>query len=136
MLAAQHALRQALREALAADLPLSNLLEGRLYEVPPKRARFPYLSMGSFKAKPWNTSTETGAEHTIEISIWSDHEGSMQASQIGQRVAVVLDTTPLNAAGLHVVRCDLLETIIRRPRDDSTSRVLELRYRMLTEDVT
>lgn len=135
MLASQHALRQALREALTNDVPLNTMLEGRLYEVPPKRAHFPYLSMGSFRAKPWNTSTDTGTEHVIEISIWSDHEGSMQASLIGQRVSVVLETTPLFAVGLHVVRCDLMETVIRRPRDESTSRVLELRYRVLTEDV-
>ena len=77
------ALRAAIHAALVADTALAAALGGtKIYDVPPRDAAFPYVTLG--EARIVDASVDDGAtqEHLLTLHAWSRQGGHKEAHAI------------------------------------------------------
>ncbi len=127
------ALRRAIHARLISDAPLVSRLGGQsIYDAPPRNASMPYVAYGPVRSRDWSTATETGAEHSIEIEIWSEYHGAQEAIEIAALVVQSLASASLQPDGQELVllRCNTIDT-----RREKAGRfvVARLTFRALTE---
>lgn len=91
MSAAGAELKKAIVARLRADAPLLALLGGaRVWTNVPRSADTVKRSDGTLQpyvqlrenAKPWDTTTDYGKEHTLELNCWTEHQGTKEADAI------------------------------------------------------
>jgi hypothetical protein len=127
------ALRAAIRDALAADVPLTTLLGGaKIFDEPPKGAAFPYVTLGEARTADFSTGTESGAEHQLTLHAWSRQGGHREAHLIAGALLQALDDAPLALAGHRLVNLRFAVADVRRESDGRTYRAL-VRFRAVTE---
>ncbi|AGH51137.1 MULTISPECIES: DUF3168 domain-containing protein [Sphingomonas] len=63
------ALQAALVTALSARL--GTMVSG-IFDGPPVRAAFPYVSIGGWASGDWSHKTGRGREHRLAVTIWDD----------------------------------------------------------------
>ena len=85
------ALQAAVVAALGADAGVSALVGTRIYDVPPREVTFPYVTIGPANVTDWSTSTEAGAEHRLELHIWSRQRGKKETYEIMAALEAALD---------------------------------------------
>lgn len=70
---AVQALQTALVAALGSHPVLAEELNG-IFDGPPPRTAFPYVSIGEGLSSDWSTKTSVGREIRIGLTIWDDGE--------------------------------------------------------------
>lgn len=126
-------LQQALYQALASDVSLTNQLGGaKIYDHVPQRTNLPYVTIGMTLEQEWNTSTEEGREHVITFHSWTENKGRKQALEI-----LALIEQAIEAASLLMINHVLVNKVfefneVRRDPDGETIHGIT-RYRMKTE---
>jgi hypothetical protein len=133
MTAAARELQKAVLARLTADAPLTALIgEGKIYDVAPAHAAFPYVTFGRTSLFDWSSASEAGAEHIFTLNVWSKRLGRGEALAIMERLRALVDDAPLEMAGhrLVLMRLDQAET-----RHDDTLALHQgvMRFRALTE---
>jgi len=83
------ALRQALVSQLIGDAGVAALVAARVYDHTPDREILPYISLRAASVA-WDTSTEYGKEHAVEINVWSRQEGRKEAETILHAIETAL----------------------------------------------
>ncbi len=127
------ALIQTIVGELAADDPLTTLLGGeRIYDAAPRNARFPYVLIGQDRARDWSTGTESGTEHLLVLDVFSRARGRREASQIANRIAVLLDDQPMPLDGHDLINLRVEDVVTERLTDARTFRAT-LSLRAVTE---
>jgi hypothetical protein len=127
------ALRAAIHDALVADSGLAAALGGaRVYDVPPREAAFPYITLG--EARIVDASVDDGAtqEHLLTLHAWSRQGGHKEAHMIAGALLQALDDAPLAPAGHRLVNLRFTVADIRREADGRTYHAL-VRFRAVTE---
>ena len=66
-------MQTAIIAALEAHPVLSAELTG-VYDGPPPRAAYPYISVADGLATDWSTKTATGREIRLALTVWDDGE--------------------------------------------------------------
>ena len=85
-------LKQAIVERLAGDGELAGLLGGaEIYDHPPPRASFPYVTFGRASVFDYSTVTERASEIILSLDVWSRARGSIQALAIAGRIGTLLN---------------------------------------------
>ncbi len=108
------ALQKALYDALKNDEELIETLGGEhVYDHVPPKTPFPYVTLGETLSKDWNTASEPGGEHYLNIQIWAREAGRKRVLEIAGRIATRLDEEPLNLNGHRVVNLMLTEVLAR-----------------------
>lgn len=94
-MAFQWQIQRAAYDALAADIPLTELVEG-VFDFVPGNQKFPYISLGSTTDAPDDTLDKIGTETTLQVDCWSRfqganlYQGKGQLKQIMDRVDAIL----------------------------------------------
>ncbi|MEO1198085.1 MAG: DUF3168 domain-containing protein [Pseudomonadota bacterium] len=132
-LLAERALIEAIHGELAADDTLTDLLGGEhIYDAPPKSAAFPYILLSETRALDWSTATEPGTEHRVTLEVYSRARGRKEATQIANRVAVLINDQPLAIDGQDLVSLSVTEIVTGRLSDVRTFRA-RISLRAVTE---
>ncbi len=133
--AAGWALQKGLYQALQADPALIALLGApRIYDDAPQNAQFPYVTLSQTQIRDWSTGTETGAEHTVTLHVWSRSRGKKQAFEVLAAIQALLhdQTLPLENHRLVNMRHEFSQ--VRRDPDGETYHGIA-RFRAVTEPV-
>lgn len=116
------ALQAAVRAALTADATLAGLVEGRIYDGPPRTGVTPYLAFAEGRALDWSHGDGTGARVTLALDALSNAPGRDQAVAIVDQASAVIEGATLTVAGGHLVLVRIGTAQVDRLRDGRTWR--------------
>jgi hypothetical protein len=110
------ALQSAIYERLKTNADLGGIVGERLYDMAAQGARFPYATLGEFRAEPWGSKTSTGESVTFRVHVWSQYSGQKQAHETLEIIRDSLMKTALVVEGFDVIRLQHIssETMIER----------------------
>jgi hypothetical protein len=126
------ALQQAIFAVLSASGDLQALIGGRLFDYVPRDSAFPYVALGGGSEADWSTATEDGAEHAVQIDVWSRSTGHKEAKQIADIIRETLNNAALTISGATLIDIRHLATDFSRESDGQTFRA-RLSFRAVTE---
>lgn len=135
MTSATLALRQALAGALNAHAPLVAVLGGpKTYDVAPRAAAFPYVTLGDAQGADWSTATSRGVEHQVTLHVWSQAAGQKEAHVVAGELLAAMETLPVSLAGHRLINARFSTLDIRREADGKTWHGV-VRFRAVTEEI-
>lgn len=127
------ALRTAVVARLAGDAATLAALGGaRIYDDPPTRAEFPYMTFGQSSERDWSTGSDEGFEHLLTLHVWSRAAGRKQAETAIAAALTALHDQPLELDGHRMINLRHEFTDARRESDGLTYRA-SARFRAVTE---
>ncbi len=133
MTASTAALRAAIHTALSEDAPLVAILGGaKIYDVPPRNADFPYVTLGEARVSDLSAGDTRIEEHQLTLHGWSRQGGHKEAHMIAGALLQALDDAPLSPDGHRLVNLRFALADIRREPDGRTYHAL-VRFRAVTE---
>jgi hypothetical protein len=134
MSGASWALQSAVFAALSADAALEALIgdPARVFDAVPPLPVFPYVVIGDDAETNWDTATDAGSEHSLEIHIWSRQPGHKEAKEIADAVRSALNDAPLSPEGHRLIAIRYLDCTFAREPDGETYRAT-LAFRAVTE---
>ncbi|MEM7270528.1 MAG: DUF3168 domain-containing protein [Pseudomonadota bacterium] len=128
-----------LQTALYATLtgaPELASVAGRIFDDAPHGSTDvsePYVTIGDEDVSPWNTATEVGAIHEVEIRIYSPVRGFLSVKEIAGSVCEVLcGTAPLLTRG-RIVTHEFTGAETKREEQGALRRI-SLTFRFVIED--
>ena len=132
MTSATLALQKAIYAKLVADDAVGALVGDRIYDVAPRNAAFPYVTIGRATETDWSTGTEDGAEHRLTLDVWSRQHGRSECLAVAAAIRAALHDAalPLDGHALVNLRCEGIDTA--RDPDGITFHGV-LRFRAVTE---
>jgi hypothetical protein len=134
MSGASRALRAALVARLRADATLLALLGGaRVFAHVPDRQTSPYVQL-SIESKPWDTTTDYGAEHDVSFHAWTEHEGPKQAETIIDAIEASLRGATFSLAGHALVNIERRRSLVFRDGEGQTYCGFQS-WRVVTEEI-
>ena len=127
------ALRAAIRDSLAADMPLTTMLGGaKIFDEPPRDAALPYVTLGEDVIADASTATEPGDEHALTLHVWSRQGGHREAHIIAGALLEALVDAPLSLDGHRLANLRFIVADVRREADGRTYHGI-VRLRAMTE---
>jgi Protein of unknown function (DUF3168) len=127
---AMRVLQEAAVSALEAHPVLSTELSG-VYEGPPPRAAFPYMSVADGLISDWSTKTATGREIRLALTVWDDGEEASRLSSLMGHVEDAIAAMPRDLPGWRIVSCTFLRSMVLRDAAGPWAGLVEHRVRML-----
>ncbi|MFJ9382028.1 DUF3168 domain-containing protein [Streptomyces sp. NPDC101455] len=123
----------AIRDALLADVPLMDLIEG-VFDWVEEKQPYPYIVIGEAMETPANAHDRYGSEVLETLHIWDRNRGFAQSLTIAARVIQALDHTPLTIEG-HVHRWTrfVSQQTLRDPEPPGDLRHVPMTFRIGTE---
>jgi hypothetical protein len=86
------ALHAAIVTTLKADATLEPLVSDRIYDRVPAGATVPYVHLRSMQVLDDGNTCGDAAEVIVDVDVWSEAVGQVQAKTIGKVVVDALDT--------------------------------------------
>jgi hypothetical protein len=120
----------ALVAAVEAHPVLAEELTG-VFDGPPPRAAFPYVSIGDGLSSDWSTKTANGREIRIGLTIWDDGESATRLHQLTGHVEDAVAALPRDLPGWRIASCVFLRSFVTRNPAGSWAGVVDYRVRML-----
>jgi hypothetical protein len=90
------ALQKAIVGKLRSDAALSAILAGRVYDRVPAGATLPYVHIRNIQAVDDSADCIDGAEVYIDLDVWSNAVGKIEASRAASAVRAALNLVPLS----------------------------------------
>ena len=106
-------------------------LAGRIYDDAPQRdpgENGVFVTLGDERVRPWDTATDRGAAHEIEIRVHGPVRGFLPVKEIAGAVAEVIETSPPQPARGHIVTHEFIGGH-RCARNPGQSRAARDRHR-------
>lgn len=128
---ALESLQSALVTALWAHPVLAEELAG-IFDGPPPRAAFPYISIGDGLLNDWSTKTAVGREIRIGLTVWDDGESATRLHQLIGHVEDAVAALPRDLAGWRIASCVFLRSFAARNPAGAWAGVVDYRLRMLS----
>ncbi len=125
------AIQAAAVAAIGAHPALSNVLTG-LYDGPPARAAFPYLSVAGGLASDWSTKTATGREVRLALTIWDDGEEPARLHTLMGHVEDAVAGMARDLSGWRVASNVFLRSLVARDPAGPWAGLTEYRIRILS----
>ena len=126
-------LQKAIFQRLRNDAPLVTVLGGgKIYDDPPQRTEFPYVTFGRSTIRDWATGTESGHEHLVTLHVWSRAAGRRQVHDVMAMIEGLLHDQTLALTGFRLVNLRHENSDARREPDGATYHGT-IRYRAVTE---
>jgi hypothetical protein len=85
------ALQKAIVGKLKGDAPLTALVAGRIYDRVPAGAAMPYVHIRNIQAVDDGSDGVDGQEVFIDLDVWSNAVGKVEASRVASGVRSVLN---------------------------------------------
>lgn len=127
---ASETLQTALVTALQSHPVLAEELSG-IFDGPPPRAPFPYISVGDGLTADWSTKTATGREIRIALTVWDDGESAARIYQLVGHVEDAVAALPRDIPGWRIASCVFLRSFVARNPAAAWAGLIEYRVRML-----
>jgi hypothetical protein len=126
-------LQSALVTAVQTHPVLAEELTG-VFDGPPSRAAFPYLSIGDGLSADWSTKTATGREIRIGLTVWDDGESAARLHQLVGHVEDAVAALPRDLPGWRIASCVFLRSFVARNPAGAWAGVVDYRVRVLGVD--
>jgi Protein of unknown function (DUF3168) len=130
MSGAVEAVQAAIVAALRADMALIAELTG-IYDGPPPRAAFPYLSIAGGGASDWSTKTARGREVRMALTLWDTGEEAARLHRLMARVEEAVPAIARDLPGWRVASCAFLRSLVARNPAGPWAGLIEFRVRVL-----
>lgn len=105
---------------------------GRVYDEPPPKETFPYVTIGDGQTVPDKAGCIDGAENFIDVHVWSRRPGWVEAKALAWKVKEALDDVDLAVEGHRLI--DLQYQSAQYLRDpDGLTRHAVVTFRAVTE---
>lgn len=113
---------------MKAASPLTSLVGQRIYNDVPDNPDFPYVVVGINPA-PYDTKTETGMEHTMQMSIFSRKTSSIEAANIRTAIYNLLhrQESALTAAAVDNIIFTGLAPTFKEPDGQTWQAIIQFR---------
>jgi hypothetical protein len=130
MIGAYLTLQARVVERLRADPALRGGLTG-IYDGPPSRAAFPYLSISSGGAADWSTKDILGREIRLALTLFDSGDSAARLHALIDAVEQALVPPLENGPDWQIVAFDFLRTRVLRDALAPWSGLIEYRVRLL-----
>lgn len=118
--------------ALQAHPVLAVELAG-IYDGPPPRATFPYVSFADGIASDWSTKTAQGREIRLAMMVWDDGEEASRLSVLMGHVEDAIAAMPRDLSGWRIASLVFLRSMVVRDAAGPWAGLIEHRVRMLAQ---
>lgn len=122
-------LQAALVETLQASPALVELTG--IYDGPPARAAFPYLSIQDGVALDWGTKTALGREVRLAVTVWDDGEEPARLHRLMAGVEAAVPDIERNLQGWRIASIIFARSIVSRDPSGPWAGLIEHRVRIL-----
>jgi hypothetical protein len=129
---AVRAVQAAAVAALEAHPALAQSLSG-VFDGPPVRATYPYISVSEGLVTDWSTKTETGREIRLALTVWDDGEEPARLHNIMGHVEEAIAAMSEDLAGWRVTSNVFLRSLIARDPAGPWAGLVEHRIRILQQ---
>jgi hypothetical protein len=123
-------LQEAAVSALEAHPVLTTELTG-IYDGPPPRAGFPYISVADGLTSDWSTKTAVGREIRLALTVWDDGEEPSRLSSLMAHVEDAIAAMPRDLPGWRIASLVFLRSVVVRDVGGPWAGLIEHRIRML-----
>lgn len=121
---------QAAAVAALQEHPALSVLTG-IYDGPPPRAPFPYLSVGEGIITDWSTKSEAGREIRLALTVWDDGEEAARLHRLLADVEDAIAAMPRDLGDWQVASNVFLRSLIVRDAAGPWAGLAEFRLRVL-----
>ncbi|WP_312405229.1 DUF3168 domain-containing protein [Rhizobium sp.] len=126
-MSAELELQGAINTRLRADVPLTALINKRVYDQPPTPVTFPYVTMGEAQSIQDDATCVTGEKVYLTLHAWSQAVGYPEVKRIAAAVKDCLHLAPLTLPSYRLVSILYRQARVFRDADGLTSHaVIEL----------
>jgi hypothetical protein len=116
--------------ALEAHPVLSQTITG-VFDGPPPRAPFPYISLNGGQSSDWSTKTQQGREVRLAVTIWDDGDDPVRLQQLMGHAEEAIDAMADDFAGWHTASRVFLRSLVTRNPAAPWGGLIEYRIRIL-----
>ena len=116
--------------ALQAHPVLSAELTG-IYDGPPPRAAFPYISVAESLVSDWSTKTAAGREIRLALTLWDDGEEASRLHILMGHVEDAVAGMARDLPGWRVASNMFLRALVVRDAAEPWAGLVEFRMRVL-----
>lgn len=92
------ALQQAVYTTLSADISLMAAITG-IYDHVPEGAAFPYIHIGRMQTADWSTTTTTGYQVGLTLSVFTRERSNKTVLEVMDKVKAALHEAELSVSG-------------------------------------
>jgi hypothetical protein len=126
-MSAELELQGAINTRLRADVPLTALVNKRIYDQPPSAAVYPYVTLGEAQSIQDDAECITGEKIYLTLHAWSQAVGFPEVKRVAAAVKDSLHMAPLDLPSYRLVSIMHRQTRTFRDADGATSHaVIEL----------
>jgi Protein of unknown function (DUF3168) len=129
---AVQAVQSAAIAALQSHPVLAQSLSG-IYDGPPVRAAFPYISLAGSLSTDWSTKTAIGREIRLAITVWDDGEESARLHYLMSHAEEAIAAIARDLPGWRVASNVFLRSFITRDAAGPWAGLVEHRVRILAQ---
>ena len=129
MTAAVLAVQAAAISALGAHPALADLTG--IYDGPPPRALFPYVSVGDSLVSDWSTKSAVGREIRLALAVWDDGEEPSRLHGLMGHVEDAIAAMPRDLPGWCVASNVFSRSLVVRNPAGPWAGLVEFRVRVL-----
>lgn len=127
---AVRSLQIAMVAALQAHPALAATLTG-VYDGPPVRAAFPYISISDGLVSDWSTKTDVGREIRVAVTVWDDGEMASRLHDLMGHSEDAIAALPSDISGWRVASLVFLRSLVARDPQGPWAGLVEYRVRLL-----
>lgn len=124
------AVQAALVVALGGHAGLAEAVSG-IFDGPPARAAYPYVSIGEAVSTDWSSKTARGREIRIAVTIWDDGERPALLHGLMADAEDAIDGMARDLDGWRVASLAFLRARIVRDADGPWAGLVEYRVRVM-----
>ncbi len=129
---AMQMLQAAVVSVLEAHPVLATELAG-IYDGPPPRSAFPYVSIADGMTSDWSTKTAQGREIRLALTVWDDGEEASRLTGLMAHVEDAIAAIPRDFPGWRIASLVFLRSIVVRDAAGPWAGLMEHRVRMLAQ---
>ncbi len=129
---AVQAVQSAAIAALQTHPVLAQSLSG-IYDGPPVRAAFPYVSLAGSLSTDWSTKTVIGREIRLAITVWDDGDEATRLHNLMSHAEEAIAAMARHVPGWHVASNVFLRSLIAHDAAGPWAGLVEHRVRILAQ---
>ena len=125
---------QVLQAAAISGLEAHPVLAAELtgvYDGPPPRADFPYVSIADGLVSDWSNKTATGREIRFALTVWDDGEEASRLASLMTHAEDAIAAMPRDLTGWRIASQIFLRSMVVRDASGPWAGLIEYRVRML-----
>jgi hypothetical protein len=122
--------QEAVIAALRGHAPLADAVTG-IFDGPPARARYPYVSMAESVSTDWGTKTARGREVSVAAMLWDDGRRPARMQALMDAVEDAIEGMARDLDGWRVASLVLRRSRMVRDADGPWAGLVEYRVRIL-----